>query len=67
MSDAGELAGQVSLLGGIVRSRLARALELDLSDDVREILFDAQEGLDTLLELAAAVAPEPDVEEAGDA
>lgn len=57
MSDVGELSGQISLLGGIVRSRIARALDSELSEQVRDILTDAQEGLDTLLELAAAAAP----------
>ena len=65
MSDAGELSGQISLLGGIVRSRIARALESELPEHVRDILIDAQEGLDTLMELAAATAPSG--EEAGDA
>ncbi|MGO8798150.1 MAG: hypothetical protein ACLQE9_08835 [Roseiarcus sp.] len=64
MSDAGELAGQISLLGGIVRGRIARALELESSDQLREILIDAQEGLDTLLELAAATAGEEPVDDA---
>lgn len=57
MSDVGELSGQISLLGGIVRSRIARALDAELPEHVRDILTDAQEGLDTLLELAAAAAP----------
>ena len=65
MSDAGELAGQISLLAGIVRSRITRAIELESSEQVREILIDAQEGLDTLLEMAAAAAPSG--EQAGDA
>jgi hypothetical protein len=63
MSEAGELAGQIVLLGGIVRGRLARALEMDLPDEARDILFDAQEGLDTLLELAATAAPASGEEE----
>lgn len=63
MSDAGELAGQIVLLGGIVRGRLARALEMDLPEEARDILFDAQEGLDTLLELAATAAPASGEEE----
>jgi hypothetical protein len=64
MADASELSGQISLVAGVLRGRLLRALDLDLSEDVREILENVQDGLDTILELTAAAAPGEGAEEA---
>lgn len=57
MDDAAELLGQVSAMSHIVRRRIAKALEAESFEEAREIMEEALEGLDTMIELAASARP----------
>jgi hypothetical protein len=56
-AEASVLSSQISLLTAIVRDRLARALGLEVSDEVHALLVEAQEGLESIVQVVSAVAP----------
>jgi len=56
-AEASILSSQISLLTAIVRDRLARALDLEVSDEVHALLVEAQEGLESIVQVVSAVAP----------
>jgi hypothetical protein len=56
-AEASILSSQISLLAGIIRDRLTQTLELSVSAEVRALLVEALDGVESMLRVTTAIAP----------